>query len=314
MTDPFFIVGTDRSGSTMLRLMVNQHHDLAVPNESWFILDLFDRLPHEAPFNAEQKKLAFEIITEHPRWADWGVSNEQFRDELERAQLPRLADILEIAFRLETSADVRWGDKTPGYLDHIEQLHRIFPRAQFVHIIRDPRDVCISLLSKKWRGSETWTIARYWRDAVTAGREQGRALPPALYHEVIYESLVRDPEPELRRMCEFLGHDFDPAMLNFHEDVDESVLSMQSKHHAKTKRSPQASDAERWRTELSPERLGMIEAVTGPVMESFGYARAYRGIRRIVPLGLLALLQLSEKTLPLRRRFGIHFPGLRQRL
>lgn len=314
MSSPFFVVGTDRSGSTMFRLMLNEHESLSLPNESWFVIDLVRELPVTGVLSSEQLGLAHSIVTEHPRWKDWKVEDSALMNAYHALSSPQLADVIDATFRLEVGQGPRWGDKTPSYIDIMPELHQLFPKAKFVHIIRDGRDVCISLLSKKWRGSETWTIARYWRDALRSARTEGRKLPRNQYIEVHYENLVTDTEGTLTKICEFLGEPFDPKMLEFHQRVNSNVLSMQDKHHGKANRAPAATDLNRWQTELDEKKIAMIEGIIGPTLTDFGYRAHYQGVKALFPKSLVLLLKCAELSLPVRRKLGLHFPNLREKL
>ena len=103
---------------------------------------------------------------------------------------PRIEAIYGI--QLLRCGKTRWGDKTPGYLIEIDRLRQVFPNAKFIHLIRDARDVSLSLWRKGWFGPHLRNAARHWSESVRTGIEQGRLLPPGSYHEIRYEDLVRD--------------------------------------------------------------------------------------------------------------------------
>lgn len=116
----------------------------------------------------------------------------------------------------------RWGEKTPAHVFHISLIDEVYPGSQFVHIIRDGRDVVRSLLNTPWApGGVHWCACR-WRDSVTAGREAGDRLGPARYLELRYEELTSTPRPVLERLCAFLGEPLAESMLEFHKPENNS--------------------------------------------------------------------------------------------
>jgi len=214
---PFFIVGSDRSGTTMLRLMLNVHSQVHVPRESWFLIELMDKLPLSGALTLQQVMQAGEIITQHRRWPDWNITDSALIAALEKLRAPTLAQLIDAVFRLSAQQDNKplWADKTPEYVIRIADLHRVFPKAKFIHVIRDGRDVCLSLLKTGWRGQTIRQISAYWSDYVLRGHAASTPLGPDLYREVRYEDLVLDTEGELRSLCGFLNLSFEPQMLEF---------------------------------------------------------------------------------------------------
>lgn len=300
----------------MFRLMLNAHSRLSVPLETWFLSDLMDRLPPDRPLTSEQVETALSIVKGHWRWKEWGLDDAQLQNALRALQTPALADVIDAIFSLTTRErpGARWGDKTPGYITEIERLHNVFPHAQFIHIIRDGRDVCLSLKKTGWHGNSTWEIAEYWGRAVSTAREAGQALPADQYLEVRYEQLVLDTERVLRSVCHFLGFDFEHAMLDFYETADEHVPDRARGHLSKTYRPPRATDVQRWTREQKRRQTVIFEAFAGPVLEAAGYDRtARRGLRAIRAV-CRAVDLVATGTLPLRRKLGIHFPGWRKAL
>ena len=276
--DPFFVVGTDRSGTTLLRLMLNEHPRLHVPPESGFVSGLMDALPVGAPLSPAQLRLAGEIVAGHWRWKDWEVSEEVLKEALADASGGDLAAVVDRVFRIGTRqrGKQRWGDKTPIYVEEIDRLHRLFPRAKFLHLIRDGRDVGLSLRALGWRGRTVLDVARYWSRSVEAALAAGRPLGPGLYCELRYEDLVLDTEETLRRACAFLGEAFDGRMLRFHESAPREIAAWERPIHAKLVRPPAPSDVGRWRREMSRTAVALFEAVAGPTLEAAGYAPHFR--------------------------------------
>jgi hypothetical protein len=258
---PVFVVGVPRSGTTLLRQMLRGSPTLAIPRESHFVPRAL-----EAPTPAA----ALDVVLSSPHLATWEIDPEAVRRRAASAANP--AAVVRAAF--ETYADAkgkrRWGDKTPGYVAHIDLLARAFPDALFVHIVRDGREVADSLREQRW-GPPNLLIAAYaWRMWVRAGRDAGERLGPSRYHEIAYEDLAAAPAETLTRVCAFLGEDvvldemFDYATRAAGEHA---VLPHLHRHIAK----PPTPGLRDWRANCSPDEQLDIEAIMGPQLVRFGY-------------------------------------------
>jgi hypothetical protein len=308
---PFFIVGSDRSGTTMLRLMLNEHPELHIPPETWFIIDLMNSLLLNKQLSPSQIDAAFHIITKHKRWKDLDIKNTLLGEKLAELNRPLLREVIETVFTIliERSGKIRWGDKTPDYLREIVRLHIVFPDAQFIHVIRDSRDVCISLIQKKWRGTRTPNAARYWSNCVREGIAAGRQLPNELYMEVAYEDIVLNTEKMLKIICSFLNVEFASSMLHFYKNAAGNIAPRGFEHHQKTMRPPKKEDVFRWKKEGSFIQVFAVEAVAGKTMDLVGQKRRFRGVGRILTWMFGILEELFVTALQLRRKLGIHWPS-----
>ena len=190
-----FVVGCSRSGTTLLRAMLDAHPALAVPPESHFAL-------------APSVRALRRALRRDPWFALWGI---------EAPDLHGLgcADAVRAVFAAYAAArgKPRYADKTPHYVSHLPELAARFPEAQFVHVVRDGRDVALSLLEVPWGPDTLEDAARHWRRRVLEGRDAG--LPPDRYRELRYEALVADPERELRALAPWLGLEYAAAMLAY---------------------------------------------------------------------------------------------------
>lgn len=281
---PFFVLGVDRSGTTLLRLILNAHSQLAIPTESHFLATLMDELPLREPLTPEQSGAACRIVCEEPRFRmNWHVEEAELRAAVSRLETPRLADVADAVYTLEIAASgkPRWGDKTPLYLRRIPDLAAAFPDARFVHLVRDGRDVSMSLRKTGWRGRTVNAVARYWGEGVREADEAGGALGSGRYLRVAYEDLVLDAEPSVTRICEFLGVDFEAAMLSFHEDASSHIPESERDIHAKLVRAPRREDVQRWKHESKGYQVFLFEGIAGSSLERTGYQRRFAGPWRL---------------------------------
>jgi hypothetical protein len=280
MTDntPFFIVGSGRSGTTLLRLILSGHSRIHIPTETHFIADLVRELPLRDPLNTPQLDRAIELITGFRRWPEMEIPAVEFRDWARALEQPSLAEVIDLLYRhhLRIHGKQRWGDKTPDHVHIIPQLGTLYPGAKFIHMIRDGRDVAISFIEVGWgsycdRRDFEWTRAVHRRREYRASPFAGQIL------EVSYERLVLDPEATIRRVCVFLGEEFEPAMLDWRGSIDLIPQAHLSTVHGKLLQ-PMSSDAvELWRKKLSAVECFAVEACLHRELGEVGYALRFSG-------------------------------------
>lgn len=263
------VLGVSRSGTTLLKAMLDAHSQLAIPTESYFVPQLWHRhgaRPHRDRFVDDLRRLE--------RLREWGVDPEKVRARL--PERPTFAEAIQSIYRLyaEARRKPRFGDKTPLYMQHLDVLERAFPGARYVHIVRDGRDAALSLLAMTRRPRFNLTRPRgvgdfacAWRREVRAAQRFGRAHP---YLELRYEDLVREPEAKLREVCSFLGLVYEPSMLEYHRREDPALYA----DHPRLAQPP-VRDARSWRRELAPADAELFEAIAGGLLSELGYERAF---------------------------------------
>ncbi|HEX2303158.1 MAG TPA: sulfotransferase, partial [Gaiella sp.] len=159
-----FIVGVARSGTTLLRLMLDAHPEMAIPPETHFIpkvikaCDLADD-PHEA---------VFELLTTHRRWPDYGLDADELRERLDRIAPLSAGDALRAFYGLyaEKQGKPRWGDKSPSYVRRMRRVASALPEAHFVHLVRDGRDVALSQVEVDFGPDQIADAARDWVEGI----------------------------------------------------------------------------------------------------------------------------------------------------
>jgi len=275
---PFFIVGSDRSGTTLLRLYLAANSRLAVPSESWFLIELFAAFPPGSVLDAAAIDRATEIVTTHSRYSDgWRVDPVTLRHQFDGVSGVTLAEFIDTLFRLETGVpeDGRWGDKTPEYAMHIDELATVFPGAQFLHIVRDGRDVYLSLAEKRWRhrGSTPYELGRYWSRTVSVAHAAGERLGDQRYLLVKYEDLVLHTRTTLERVTAFLGAAFEESMLDAHGEAGDIITGKERSAgvHDKLFRPPRRADVARWRGHSRDFGVILASGMMAEQLEAFRY-------------------------------------------
>jgi hypothetical protein len=289
---PFFIVGSARSGTTLLRLMLNAHPDVAVPPESRFITELWAHSPEV------DRRSFLDALRTHARFNAWELPIERVEEELGDRSPIVYADAIDAVYRAYTKARGKktWGDKTPRYVEDIPFLARQFPDARFVHLVRDGRNVALSYADVPFGPKTVAKAADLWARRVSTGMRDGRALGPDRYLEMRYEDLVEDIEGRAKEICDFLGLAFDAGMLDYTERARSDVLPRAAKYNPHVTEKPIAQTRS-WQTDMPDRHVAVFEVIAGSVLAELGYELRYPA------LGALPKLEaaLGRAGLPIGR-------------
>ncbi len=285
-----FVIGVNRSGTTLLRMMLDSHPELAIPPETHFIpaltKELKSRRKAGSPMSPEE---AVNFLVNHRRWDDFGLAPEVLVQRIESLGMTRPKDVLRSFYRLyaEGQGKSRYGDKTPGYVKQMGMVKRSLPEARFIHLIRDGRDVALSRDGRMT--AEELTVERHakiWKRRIRRARRRSARMEH--YIEVRYEDLIEDPEPVLRQICEFIDLAFDPAMLAYHErsadrlqeiardldDEDGGALRPAQERieaHSLVTEAPRSDRVGRWREAMDPADVARFESIAADLLDDLGY-------------------------------------------
>jgi hypothetical protein len=271
-----FVIGCARSGTTMLRAMLDSHPDVAVPHESYFVVPVLVRRDRYESGPGLDRTLLLEDLGRDQTFTRWGLdeaSVRAVRDDDDLRTVPAAIERLygEYARR---AGKPRFADKTPRNVLHVDLLGGAFPGARFVHLVRDGRDVVPSLVGLDYFPDRFAEAVLYWQDRVRHGRRAGRRLGAGRYLEVRYEALVAEPEATLRTLCDFLDLAYDPAMLDYHERADEVVAAVTKLDHHQGLWQPPTPGYRSWRATMSDHDQQLFEALAGATLDELGYERS----------------------------------------
>ena len=284
-TSPFFIVGCGRSGTTLLRTMLNQHSKVAIPLESLFITDYLRAKPGTPPDTFHK------LILDEYELHEWGMpfAAADF-DGCVTAQ-----DFIDRAHALYVRLHSKeiWGQKTPRFVRFGALLKHHYPQAKFINIQRDPRAVVSSLIRSNVHHSNALFAARRWLRDTLDGEKLAEDYPGDVL-AIRYEDLVSDPDSTLRQVCAFLGLDFEPALLEYHTTGTAEYSGYYTQIHENLNAAPDPSRIEAWRKHLSPREVALIESICGEMMLALGYAPDATG--ETIPASYLRRLRAERVT------------------
>ncbi|WP_019633744.1 sulfotransferase family protein [Actinomadura atramentaria] len=275
---PIIVLGCPRSGTTLLQQMLHCHRRIALPSETRLVQPAYRHRLEFGDLAEPANRRAF---------ASWLVGRDEAkfralapldRDETAEAIVaapPTIGSALATVFSryAEAHGRARWGDKRPGYFRQVPMLLRLFPDAQFVHLVRDGRDAVASLRSMPWYGGDVFSAALTWREAIDAGARNAARLGPDTFHQMRYEDLTADPEAALRGLCAFLGEEYDPAMAEPRHHARRTVPAKRA-WHLRTHQDVDTRRVGAWADRLAEWEAGLVEHVAGDRLADWGYAPA----------------------------------------
>lgn len=278
----FFIVGTSRSGTTLLQALLNAHSRICIPPETHFFTyeEEFEWRPSRL-FDAGDASAFVRFLFEEKRRLD--------DLDLEERSLLRAADRLDVSskralfllvassYRERVGKEIV-GEKTPRHLLQVETIAERYPEARFLVLFRDPRAKALSERKVPFGSPSLFVSARRWRRYVQEYQRLADVLADDRYYQTTYETIVRQTDDEARRIASFLGVDFEDDMLAFY-DRDETEKGYPEREDWKqnTMKPIQADHIDKWKDELSAREIALVERTAGAYLEEMGYEPVEKG-------------------------------------
>jgi hypothetical protein len=297
-TNPFvFLVGCPRSGTTMLKRMVNAHPLVAVTRETHWIPGNFEKRKGVTDDGLVTDRIVDKFF-EHQRFDQMKMRRERLEAMVEQNPGMTYASLVSRLFDHYGKRKKKplVGDKTPTCVRKMPTLHQLWPQAKFVHLVRDGRDVCLSM--RNWRmvhktagQFSTWqidpvvTTALWWKALVGLGMQDGVAMGENRYLDLRYEQLVLSPGRECRKIASFLELPYSESMESYYEGRTRTNGDLSTN----AAWLPPTPGRRNWRDQMTAEQVERFEAAAGNLLDMLGYERACPNVSRLVAhnVGLL---------------------------
>lgn len=285
---PFFIIGSERSGTTLLMVMLGEHPRIAVPEVSWYYprfrkyLHTYGDLSRPANFRVLAEEMIFGLKTPF-----FGLSPNPraITDEiLSRARSQTFGGLFDAILNWYADAQnkPRWGEKTPHNLHFVREILQDFPDAQFVHLTRDGRDVAAEQIDSAFGPTNIYAAAKIWKRTIRVAAELRAKVPSHQWLDISYESLASRPEESLRKVSAFLGEDYSPTLLDFHKG-EIARRRAQTKDHRPLGDPVNPGHIGKYKRQLSQRDQQIFAGIAGGELRESGYEVE------------VAPLQISEK-------------------
>lgn len=274
-----FLLGCGRSGTTLLRAMMDAHSQLGMSHESRFISFMTrNRERYEQHGFRSDRFLndLYELPLSRSRFFVLGLSRTDVEAEVAAREPKDLGEALDCVFGLyaRTRGKQRWGDKTPGLLPYATELAEVVPNALFIHLVRDGRDVAAAYRDAPFGSGSLLDAGLHWERHVGFAQELRAILPRHRFLELRYEDLVQDPRAALSAVCEFCGLSFEPTMLSYFDHSADGARGYVGQSHHQSVAQPVDPTLRDWRRDLPSEEVAMLEFLLGPTLRAYGYEAA----------------------------------------
>ena len=277
---PLFIIGTERSGSNLLRLILNTHRRIAIPHPP-HVVRYF--APLEAAYGDLSRSeeafaafvddiLAFVRMHIYP----WDIPLDRAR--VFREAEPR--DAFGVTISLydqyrEHLGKSRWGCKSTFMIDYTDRVLARFPNARLIYLTRDPRDVAVSSRQSVFNPFHPYFTARLWSQQQRTGLRLLRQLPSQTILRVSYEDLISNPASTVTRVCDFLGETFEEQILRYFNTAEARKAASLSRSWKNAGGEILGGNSGKYRKELSQAVIRALEGAAGDEMEKLGYVRDF---------------------------------------
>ena len=294
---PVFIVGAPRSGTTLLQYILRSHPALSLPTgESHFVVPLYRTAAQYGDLTQVEnvQRVLHAMETQSAEFLHTDLHGLKFNvttltQEFIAEGRSTVRDIITGLFEKNAAGEgkPRWGDKTPYYGLHIPKLLAWWPDAQIIHLVRDGRDVALSMFARRhdFGAYNIYMVAKQWEQYVECAREHGRQAPASQYLELRYEDLLDDQKSALRTICSFLGEAYSDALLDFKKSGEAGKTPL-------LQRPIQKSNQDKWKQDLTAWQIHVFESAAGETLKKFNYPLL--APNRRLPLPLRALFRVHH--------------------
>lgn len=273
---PFFVVGSGRCGTTLLRRILQASREIHIPPENWILGKVIRRF-HQHNWLLSWEQTVETVVAAHEYRTHWfdAAASQVMREaqnwKREQRSLQRLLDRL-YCFHGENEGAVfdRWGDKTPMNINHMEAILKVFPQAQFVHMLRDGVDVIHSWLEHGLYKEDIKNAAHRWKQAVAISQGFGNKHPDRII-EVRYEELCQNPEKVVRDLCNFLSIQYEDDLLSRSDHHDEMRKAQSVEHFQNAFKSITTDSIGKGRKALTGEQKRKVAPIIKAKVIRLGY-------------------------------------------
>lgn len=296
----FFIIGRPRSGTTLLRLLFESHPHLTIPPESPFIIIHYKKYGKITLWDEATIRQFVEDLYTTRYFDKWLIDKELLTKQLLARQgkatfQEMVLEVYKAYKSVYEKEDIRMiGDKNPMYSLYPARIHQLFPESKIIHITRDYRDNFLSLINVNFEVPIVPIVIYRWKYALKKMWKL-REENPGLVYSIRYEDLVADPELHTRRLCDFLGIEFDPSVLAFYEKKDEAQALYSgnqdlTKIHKSLFNPISTEKVNKWQTDMTPRQIKIADLVMGSTAEKAGYQRVNKKFKPLLYLWILPAL------------------------
>jgi len=272
-----FMVGEQRSGSNLLRLILNESDEIAGPHPPHILQRLMPLVEHKDLTDS----VVFQELIEHvcqlveANPVQWDGIHFDRDDVFERCRENSLIAIFGAIMDVyaEGHNASTWLCKSLQNIRWANQLDAYFESSKYIYLYRDPRDVTLSFMKAVVGEKHPYFIAHQWNELQNLCISHGEKMPQERFMGVCYEDLISNTEQVVKKLCQFLNIEYRESMLVFHESREASRAANSSKLWENVAQPIMKTNSNKFLNEMSDLDIKIIESIVGNTMDKLGYER-----------------------------------------
>ena len=274
----FLMIGTQRSGSNLLRLMLNQIDGIAAPHPPHILQRIMPLLPNYGELSqGDSFRLLVDdvcrLVELNPVTWD-GVSLNR-KDVIARCKEQSLVAVFFAVYDIlaETWGAEHWCCKSLANVQYLPEINSYSNDSKFIYLYRDGRDVALSFQKAVVGEKHIYHIANAWAKSQRLALQMRSILGADRFYNISYEDLVADPESSLKGLCGFMGKEYTPDMLNFHQSNEATNAASSSSLWGNVTKPIMKQNTKKFLKKATEEEITLFELVAGDVLDALGYER-----------------------------------------
>ena len=270
--NPVFIIGVQRSGTTLLRLILNAHSEIAIPEEARFLSPILKKDNINKKYKGNELRNLVRYLKSNSQFALWNFDTTDFFRKIEKANEISVKELVALMFTSYCKSEGKniWGDKSL-FFGSIDILHELFPDARFIHIVRDGRDVFDSWRRMDPSKDNPAVMSLDWATKEKNIAKSFNRIPGNKQLTIKYEDLLEQPEEVVKSICEFLDINYEINMLECYKSSDRYI----GKHHSTLIFNKiDSQNTHKWRKTLSAREIAIFTALSRSLLNNYDYETA----------------------------------------
>ena len=272
---PGFIVGAERSGTTLLSAIINRHSQVCITPETKFFQYLYGYRRGLKGFQKDWPASLDSIMHKMKHTPDWQPSSKEIIQRINNAsEAPEISEFLKALGDsiAETRNKELWIEKTPNHIRYLKQIRHFFPDAPIIHLVRDGRDVAESHSRMEWQKGSYFNCLMEWKDGIR--KAEKFMVSDKRFETIRFEDLIGHTDKTVRSICEFLGIEYEPGMLV--ADGSESNLIESGMKHKELIKEPINTDKLKvWQKILPVENQQLATMMISDDLKRWNYENSY---------------------------------------
>jgi len=278
--EPVFMIGTQRSGSNLLRLMLNQLKDIASPHPPHILERMFPLISGYGDLNNDEN---FKVLVDdvcrlvelNPvEWSGVSFDRASIASQATERSLMAVYNVVYDVYAEAQNAKT-WCCKSLANIKYIDEIKNYYNHPKFIYLYRDGRDVALSFQKAVVGEKHIYNIAKDWADTQALALNLKASVNAKYFHSISYEELTQNPEQSARALCAFLGAKYVPEMLDFHKTKEAKNAAQSSELWGNVTSPILTNNSKKYKKEMSEEDVRIFESVAGTMLDCLGYERDF---------------------------------------